>query len=325
MTNIYLEKIAEMQKVAGNRLVQYISENRKDFPLSRLMGLVDKGVLKSPEQLVPGRNLGSLNQLDALTKRHKLSIQGVAAQPSVNLPANVATIRRGLYNDGGFSASGMSMDGRSKFQQLSIPALRPAVPGDVSANIRQLHDTHISNHEAFEMDEAFRAMKEGRLDLNLDTRTMIPGRNFTVAGHNNAAVLLRESRDMSSNPYAHISPTSTNFRENKRLTGLSKKTGMDFQDTIEKNRAVPLDVSSALPTVRVAGKEDKLVSKMMGGRPYTSNPTSSEISRARRLPEGEAQRQLDEIKGRESGRINTLVAKARFLHDAIRGNSSFRN
>lgn len=325
MTNIYLEKIAEIYKQAGNRLVQYISENRKDFPLSRLMGLVDKGVLKSPEQLVPGRNLGSLNQLDAMTKRHRLSIQGVTAQPSINLPANVATIRRGLYNDGGFSASGMSMDGRRKFQQLSMPSLRSAVPGDVSANIRQLHDTHVSNHEAFEMDEAFRAIREGRVDLNPDVGMMVPGDKFKVGGHNNAAVLLRESRDMSSNPYAHISPTSTNFRENKRLTGLSKKTGMDFQDTIEKNRAVPLDVSSALPTVRVAGKEDKLVSKMMGGRPYTSNPTSSEISRARRLPEGEAQRQLDEIKGRESGKINTLVAKARFLHDAIRGNSSFRN
>lgn len=319
MTNIYLEKIA------GNRLIQHIAENRKDFPLSRLMGLVEKGVLKSPEQLVPGRNLGSLNQLDALTKRHKLSIQGVAAQPSVNVPANVVTVKRGISKDGGYSLSGMSMDGRSKFQQLSIPTLRPAVPGDVSANIRQLHDTHISNHEAFEMDEAFRAMKEGRLDLNLDTRTMTPGRNFTVAGHNNAAVLLRESRDMSSNPYAHISPTSTNFKESRRLSELAKRTGMDFQDIVERNRAVPLDVSSALPTVRVAGKEDKLVSKMMGGRPYASNPTSSEISRARRLPEGEAQRQLDEIKGRESGKVSTLVAKARFLHDAIRGNSSFRN
>lgn len=313
-----------MQKVAGNRLVQYISENRKDFPLSRLMGLVEKGVLKSPEQLVPGRNLGSLNQLQDITKRHKMSLTEVNNHPMVELPANVTTVRRGFSDKGGFSASGMSIDGRRRFQQLSIPTLKPAVPGDTLTNIKQLQDTHLANHEAFEMDEAFRAMREGRVDIDHVTGMVIPGKDFRVAGHNNAAVLLRESRDMSSNPYAHISPPSTNLLEHKRLAKLSRKTGLDFHDEIEKSRAVPVDASSAIPTLRSMAKEDKLVSSMMGGRPYQSNPTSSQISRARRLPEGDAQRRLDEIEQENSGRVSNLVGRAKSVYHLLRGNASFR-
>lgn len=309
-----------LEKIAGNRLIRHIAENRENFPLSRLLGMAEKGVIKSPEQLLPGRNLGVKNQLDAITSRHKVKLQH--GDIDINAPQEVGTLRvqNRLLSDGGYGAfSRMSTNGRERYANMFVPPIHNPVKGDVESNLRGLHSTHVNNHEAFEVDEAFKAIRDGRSDVMMGN--VVRGKDFTVAGHNNASVLLRESRDMSSNPYAHISLPATNFIKSNLVASKAKKLGVDVRDLIDSNRAVPVDVVSALPSLRSNNKENRLVSTLMNGRPYQSNPTSSEISKARKLKPGQGQGMYDDIT--QDG--HTKVDQLKYLHSLLRGNSAYRN
>lgn len=309
-----------LEKIAGNRLIRHIAENRENFPLSRLLGLAEKGVLKSPEQLLPGRNLGAVKQLESIASRHKLKV--APGDIDLNAPQSVGTLRlqNRLLEGGNYGAfSRMSMDGRERYANMFVPPLYKPTKGDQVANIRGLHSTHVHNHEAFEVDEAFKAMRDGRSDIMYGN--VVRGKDYTVAGHNNASVLLRESRDMSSNPYAHISPPATNFVKAKSAAKAAQKLGVDVRDLIDSNRAVAVDASSALPALRANLKEDKFVSILMRGRPYQSNPTSSEINRARNLKEGQGQALYDTVRDDNYSRLD----KVRHLNSVLRGNSAYRN
>lgn len=33
-----------LEKIAGNRLIRHIAENRENFPLSRLLGMAERGL-----------------------------------------------------------------------------------------------------------------------------------------------------------------------------------------------------------------------------------------------------------------------------------------
>ena len=309
-----------LEKIAGNRLVRHIAENRENFPLSRLLGLAEKGALKTPEQLLPGRNLGAVNQLEGIAARNGLTIQRGDIDLNAHQMANSMRVQNRLLSNGGYGGfARKDINTGGSYSNIMVPPLYQPMKGDIAANIRGLHSTHVNNHEAFEADEAFRAIKGGRTDTTMGN--LIRGEDFKVAGHNNAAVLLRESRDMSSNPYAHISPPSTNFLKARSVGKDAKKLGVDVRDLTDSSRAVPVDIVSALPSVRVLNKEDKLISSLMKGRPYQSNPSSSEIRTARKLSRGEAEDEYTSIQSanaKDSGKL-------KYLHSILRGNSAYRN
>lgn len=310
--NKYLEKIAELEKSSGNRLVRYISENRENFPLSRLLSLSEKGVLKSPEQLLPGRNLGSKNQFEATARKYGLNI--VDQDPSKYLPhkPGTAAISRGLNRQGGYSSKLSGYNPGNVSTHNTVPPLYAPVHGNHEENIRRLADTHVGNHETFEMDEGLR---------------MVFGKGYNPAtshlGHHNMAVLLRESRDMSSNPYAHVVPPL--YREDvpSKVINESMSKGLPIDKELEKYRAVKYDTSAAIPESRNRSGESYLISILQAGKPYQSNPTSSQIRKARSMTSDEVQ----SILGRrvKSKRFtSTLQGKIEEYLDR-RGNKAFRN
>lgn len=315
MGNKYLEKVAELEKVSGNRLVRYISENRGDFPLSRLKSLSSQGMIKSPEQLLPGRNLGAVNQFNATAKRHGMVPREGVVSDSEAL--GVAKVQRqsNLHSDY-FSRSMRS--GNSNVQQTKVPALHSPVAGNDVENIRRLHDTHVSNHETFEMDEAFRMMDRGR-SRNVSGLTL-PSLDYHTVSHHNPAVLLRESRDMSSNPYSHISPPAIRVSKPLSVARSAAKEGeKDAANIISSQRAIPYDTS--LPVTRGVSGQASLVSSLQRGRPYQSNPTSAEISRARNVSPEDSQRILDSHTG---GALSKIKSQFTATRDIMLGNKAYR-
>jgi hypothetical protein len=323
MTNIYLEKIAEMQKEAGNRLVRHIAENRESFPLSRLLNLADQGYLKTPGQLVQGRNLGSVNQLNAIADRHGLQIRSVDSIPMFAPPGKV-NVHRGLDEKGMYFSQTFS-NGLNTYQNLRIPSLTPATTGDHVLNMKKLNDTHIANHEAFEMDEGLRMLRSGKKRSAGFGNVEPDSESYGVATHYNPAVLMRESRDISSNPYAHVSTKVTNIVGAHKEARLAKKRGTSIEDAIESNRAIPFDISAGLAAARKLEGEDKFVSSLMGGRPYGSNPTSAEIAKSRNLPAGQARQMLSDIQEDTYGGIKGKWNKLKAFTDLYRGNSASRS
>lgn len=307
-----------LEKIAGNRLIRHIAENRENFPMSRLLRMAEEGLIKSPEQLLPGRNLGAKAQFEQTAKKYDMKpIEGEMS--TLFMPTNTAVVQRQYLNNGKYLSESGLANGRP-FQQTAVPPLYAPVPGDNIANIRRLHDTHVNNHETFEMDEAFRMMGSGK------TRTLMgqtyPTERFRAETHHNPAVLLRESRDMSSNPYAHIVPPSTDIGDYRRLVSEAKKRGIKEQVLATERRVSPMDVSSSLPSSREFSGEAGLVRHLQGGTPYQANPTSSQIRRARNITHEESQQVLDNIKG---GVFNKAKRAAALTNDTTRGNKAYRS
>lgn len=308
-----------LEKIAGNRLIRHIAENRQNFPLSRLTRMADSGVIKSPEQLLPGRNLGAVNQFNATAKKHGMApVEGPA--DTFFASSSVAKVDRGINPGGQYRSLSLKNEYGHPIQQTVVPALYPPVPGDHVANIKRLHDTHVNNHETFEMDEAFRMMGRGRTSKMMGNT--LPSEAFKTESHHNPAVLLRESRDMSSNPYAHISPAATEINKYRKVSKATAKSGGDLKLNSTNERVAPLDVSAAIPTLREGSKESVLVQKLQSGRPYQSNPTSSEIRRSRNMLHADSQAILDDARGGVLRKAKTLAQQA---NDIARGNAAYRN
>ena len=319
--NKYLEKIAELEKSSGNRLVRYISENRDNFPLSRLLSLSEKGVLKSPEQLLPGRNVGVKKQFEEVSKRHGLiPEEGKVSTIIPQLHKSIA--ERKIDATGNYRSRVASTSDGRRLGEVVVPPSYPPVKGNAEENIRRLHDTHIANHETFEMDEGFRLMNRGEVSEVFGMK--FPSDTFRTESHWNPAVLLRESRDMSHNPYAHVVPPVSRMIDFKRFQHAVKKRGGDLATEMTTQRMMPVDVSSNIPLYRqTQSREADLVRTLQGGRPYQSNPTSSEIRKARSMKHEDSQAILDSA--RDVGRFQKVKDLAQLSNDQLRGNWAFRN
>jgi len=312
-----------LEKIAGNRLIRHIAENRENFPLSRLLGLAEKGVLKSPEQLLPGRNFGADKQFIETSQKHGLKpVQGDWVDEGIVYPGT-ATVDRKVLSDGKYRSRSLQYDDGTKMQHIAVPPLYDPIPGNHVENIRRLHDTHVNNHETFEMDEGFRLIGKG-FKSRMPNATSIsqPSEDFHTATHWSPAVLLRESRDMSSNPYAHVGPPSTNLKAFSALTDEAKRTGAKLQTLMTERRIAPSDISSLIPMARLQSGESGLVKSLQGGKPYQSNPTSADIRRARNMRHAESEALLTKAKGNLYTRTRL---NAQLAHDTIRGNPAYRN
>lgn len=330
--NKYLVKIAELEKASGNRLVRYISENRGDFPLSRLLSLSEKGVLKTPEQLLPGRNLGVKNQFEEISKRHGLIPEEGKSSSFIPVPAKSVAERRvdpnGNYRSNvgtRLPGNGFMASGGTRYAEVVVPPSYSPIKGNHQENIRRLHDTHMANHESFEVDEGLRMMGEGRFgNIRSPIGDIHPSPDFRTESHWNPAVLLRESRDMSHNPYAHVVPPVSRMIDFKRFQNAVKKRGGDLATEMTTQRMMPVDVSSNIPLYRqTQSREADLVRTLQGGRPYQSNPTSSEIRKARSMKHEDSQAILDSA--RDVGRFQKVKDLAQLSNDQLRGNWAFRN
>lgn len=312
-----------LEKIAGNRLVRHIAENRENFPLSRLLGLAEKGVLKTPEQLLPGRNFGANKQFVETSKKHGLKPrEGDWVDDGIVYPGT-STVDRRVLSDGQYRSRSLQYDDGTKMQHIAVPPLYDPIPGNHVENLRRLHDTHINNHETFEMDEGFRLIDKGfKRPLPKLPNISQPSEDFRTATHWSPAVLLRESRDMSSNPYAHVGPPSTNLKAFSALTNEAKRTGANLQTLMTQRRLAPTDISSLIPMARLQTGESGLVKALQGGKPYQSNPTSSDIRRARNTPHAESEALTDKVKG---NLYNRVKMNAQLAHDTTRGNPAYRN
>lgn len=301
-----------LEKIAGNRLIRHIAENRENFPLSRLLGLAEKGVLKSPEQLLPGRNLGVKNQFNSMAQKHGLKARERPVSmlfPSLDTAvADRAVAVNGKY----YSKMGMTEDKSRVYIENKVPPLYDPVPGNHVENIKRISDTHANNHETFEADEGLRKFRRGMIEDGTETN-----------GHHNPAVLLRESRDMSNNPYAHIVPPQPNKDEYFKFVEQARRQGKDLAEEIQRSRILPVDPSADLPLYRARSGEADYVSQLQRGKPYQSNPTSSEIRRARRIPAADSKSFFDNRP--KAGFFKRKLDDIREAYDNKKGNSAFRN
>ncbi len=324
--NRYLEKIAGnigqvedlnmnnryLEKIAGNRLIRHIAENRENFPMSRLLEMAEKGLIKSPEQLLPGRNLGVKNQFNATAQKYGLNTSERPVSllfPSLNVAVADRTVAvNGKY----YSKMGMTEDKSKVFVENKVPPLYDPVPGNHVENIKRISDTHANNHETFEADEGLRKFRRGMLADGTETH-----------GHHNPAVLLRESRDMSSNPYAHIVPPQPNKDEYFKFVERTRQQGKNLAEEIQKSRILSVDPSADLPLYRARSGEADFISHLQRGKPYQSNPTSSEIRRARRMPTANSEAFFDSRP--KAGFFKRTLDDIREVYDSRKGNSAFRN
>ncbi len=319
--NKYLVKIAELEKASGNKLVRYISENRENFPLSRLLSLSEKGVLKSPEQLLPGRNVGVKKQFEEVSKRHGLiPEEGKVSTFMPQLHKSIA--ERKIDATGNYRSMVASTSDGHRLGEVVVPPSYSPIKGNHQENIRRLHDTHIANHETFETDEGFRLMNRGEVSEAFGMK--FPSDTVRTESHWSPAVLLRESRDMSHNPYAHVVPPVSRMIDFKRFQHAVKKRGGDLATEMTTQRMMPVDISSNIPLYRqTQSREADLIRTLQGGRPYQSNPTSSEIRKARSMKHEDSQAILDSA--RDVGRFQKVKDLAQLSNDQLRGNWAFRN
>jgi len=301
-----------LEKIAGNRLIRHIAENRDNFPMSRLLGMAEKGLIKSPEQLLPGRNLGVKNQFNATAQKYGLDSRDRPV--SMLFPSlDVAVADRSVAINGKYhSTMGMTEDKKRVFIENRVPPLYDPVPGNHVENIKRISDTHTNNHETFEADEGLRKFRRGMLEDGTETH-----------GHHNPAVLLRESRDMSNNPYAHIVPPQPSKDEYIKFIEQTRRQGKSLAEEIDKRRILPVDPSADLPLYRARSGEADFVSHLQGGKPYQSNPTSSEIRRARRIPSADSEAFFNSRP--KPGFFKRTLDDLREAYDKNRGNSAFRN
>ena len=302
-----------LEKIAGNRLVRHIAENRENFPLSRLLGLAEKGVLKTPEQLLPGRNLGVVNQFTDIAQKY-----GLKPKQGVAIPAfprmGVAIADRGVSVGGGYTSTvGFRGDASRPFAEVRVPPLYNPVPGNHAENIKRISDTHTNNHETFEMDEALRTLK----------KTGLLGDGYNVKSHNNPAVLLRESRDMSSNPYSHIIPPAPKKDDYFKFVEDVRSKRLDLGEEILKRRILPVDPSADITRYRRKSGEADFITRLQNGRPYQSNPTSSEIRRSREVPAAESAAFFENRP--KPGFFGRVKDDLQEVYDIKKGNSAFRN
>ena len=307
-------------KIAGNRLIRHIAENRENFPLSRLLDMAERGVIKSPEQLLPGRNFGALAQTDRMIRKHGMEPIVGELDGDAALKRGKALVTRATLPNGEYSSLSVKSKGEPA-QLLSLPRLHGPDPGNHVENIRRLQDTHVNNHELFEMDEAFRAMGRGRTK-SLDDSTISSTSRYEVDGdHWNPAVLLRESRDMSSNPYAHISPPS-DFRDRfSKLQQEARESGRPVSELVDTRRLPERDLSASLTSFRTASGEAGLVKALQRGKPYQSNPTSSDIRRSRNVTSTQSDYLLGDALQAQGGGYNASVQGSRELR---LGNLAYR-
>lgn len=312
-----------LEKIAGNRLIRHIAENRENFPLSRLLGMAEKGVIKSPEQLLPGRNFGANKQFVETSKKHGLKpVEGEWVDAGIVYPGT-STVDRRVLSNGQYRSRSVQFEDGTKMQHLAVPPLYDPIPGNHVENIRRIHDTHVNNHETFEMDEGFRLIDKGiKRRVPGQPNLFEPEQDFHTATHWSPAVLLRESRDMSNNPYAHVGPPSTNLKAFSALTDEAKRTGANLQTLMTQRRIAPSDISSLIPMARIQSGESGLVKSLQRGKPYQSNPTSSDIRRARNTAHAESEALLNKAKGNF---YTKTKLNAQLAHDTIRGNPAYRN
>lgn len=313
--NKYLE---QLEKSAGNRLVKYISENRGNFPLSRLKGLTEKGVLRTPEHLIEGREKGTDALIKAISKRHGAN-EVIEEKPRLLVSYGTTYVNRQTQPLGQYSMATMRSPDHGPLSQLNIPARAQGTKGDWAGNVKRLGDTHVGRHEAFELDEAQRQIAKGRVryDPNSTSKDALPSGN-QVYSHTSPAVLLRESRDMADNPYAHLTAPSDFKKQVKSMIETQKNP----LRTITRDEAA-VDVPGALNVLRYNSGENRFIRALQRGKPYQSKPTSSDIRRARNMPDQKAKDLEKEFEPK--GILEKLKRGVNANVDMYRGNPAWRS
>lgn len=264
--NKYLEKIAEIEKIALNRLTKHIIENRHAFGKEELEGLYRKGALRSPLQIMRGQKDWDKEQLGKLKIRHERltgavkdrfeSAYGGGAAAGAYLPARKSivgnikgptrsheTAEAVEYND-----SGMRRFAAQRNRRLNRPDLRR------KAKELELNDPEIKSM----IPESVELMGK-----HFPGSAPITQGGLLMGMHNNLAVLGRESNFLRTNPYSHVTPM--------------------------KHPQVPKDFGLTLPKLRGMTGEDRLVGRVTGKRFGVDKMTNKDLRKLRKAnPTGPA-------------------------------------
>lgn len=198
--NKYLLKAAELNKEASNALTRYISSNRGDFPKSRLLDLVDKGALRDPGTILRGRLKGMDKQVEELGRKYNYVERQHKVDPDVN-------------REYGMTVTATNADGRYVVHPSGAVEHQPRLVGntyypsrtydfnDFDSVSRGFVDANIASHER--VHEAKEVIKS--------IRQTLPDQK--IFGHQSPNVMIRESTDVHSNPYAHLVPPAVQRNE----------------------------------------------------------------------------------------------------------------